>query len=197
MSVNHTSKQVRMALKINNVYKLHVWNEWNMRTKLMAKHSVRNHFYPHKMDVLDEMSKKMEQCRRDAVKYVDTMKLIKWRDINFEELQIWRFHTTRISDYTQQFASHIANDDFSTFIETVVTMENERWAQLESKMAVRVQAIREADAVEGLMMLQKKAHQENAKQEKAKQEKAKQEKAKQQKEKQSIPPRRSSRIANQ
>ena len=171
-----------MALNINNVFKRNVWNEWNMQTKLMAKRSVRNQFYPHKMDVLDEMSKKMEQCRRDAVKYVDTMKLIEWRDMNCEEVQIWRFHTTRISDYTQKFASHIANGDFSTFIETVVIMENERWAQLESKMAERLQAIREADAVEELMMLQKKAHQVKAHQEKVKQ---------------SIHTRRSSRIAKQ
>lgn len=176
MSLNHTSKSVIMALNINNVFKRKVWKEWNMRTKLIAKHSVRNQFYPHKMDVLDDMSKKMELCRRDAVKYVDTMKLIDWRDMDCEEFQIWHFHTTRISDYTENFASHIANGDFSTFIETVVIMENDRWAQLESKMAERLQAIREADALEGLMMLQKKAHQEKAKQ--------------------SIPPRRSSRIAN-
>lgn len=176
-----------MAIKLDSIYKVHVWYEWSRHIKQMSSHSVRRLFYPHKLDILDEMSKKMEQKRRNAIRSIDYLNIIGWLDTTSDERDLWYSQTLLITDYTRNIASHIVDYDISAFLETLESMENERWTQLESKMEPRLLKNLEEEAMEGLMLLQKKAHQENAKNERNI-------KALEQK---NAPVRRSSRIQNQ
>ena len=189
----------KMALKIENMYERYVWIEWSNVLRKLTENRIRAQFYPHKMDVLDDMTKKFTVDRREQVNYTKAfehifrMEKMRYNGSN-EDYTSWVKQTREIDDFIRtSFASYVNDDAVETFVDKLKQLQKNRLETLVAKMQVRIENSYREEAAEGLLLLRKRENQLREKEEKKKEMQLKKEE-----EKNNPPPlRRSSRIMKQ
>jgi hypothetical protein len=185
-----------MALNIENMYERYVWDEWSRLLRKVGEYRVRKHFYPHNMDVLDDMTKKITLNRREQVEYTKSFEhIFKIGQMHCDysiDYQEWRKQTREINDFIDTFSTFIKNSNLEHFVEKFKSLQNTRLQTIISTLQIRIEESYRQEAAEGLLLLRKR---ENQLREKEQKKKAKQAQ-KEEKNKPSVL-RRSSRIMNQ
>jgi hypothetical protein len=153
-----------MALKIENMYERYVWNEWSRLLRKLTENRIRQQFYPHHMDVLDDMTKNFTLYRREQVNYTKTFEHI----FTIEKMQcgnnivnypVWREITAEINDLIDTFASYVQNNTVDGFVERLKNLQTFRLEPVVAKVQVRIENSYREEAAEGLLLLRKRENQ--------------------------------------
>jgi hypothetical protein len=184
-----------MALKIENMYERYVWNEWSNVLRKLTENRIRAQFYPHNMDVLDDMTKKFTVDRREQVNYTKAFEhIFRMEKMRYngsdEDYTLWVKQTKEIDDFIRtSFASYVKDDDVDTFLDKLKQLQKNRLETLVAKMQVRIENSYRQEAAEGLLLLRKRENQLREKEAKKK--------AKKEEKQKPLVLRRSSRIMKQ
>jgi len=184
-----------MALKIENMYERYVWNEWSNVLRKLTENRIRAHFYPHNMDVLDDITKKFTVDRREQVNYTKTFEhIFRMEKMRYngsdEDYTLWVKQTKEIDDFIRtSFASYVKHDAVDTFVDKLKQLQKNRLETLVAKMQVRIENSYIEEAAEGLLLLRKRENQLREKEAKKK--------AKKEEKQKPLVLRRSSRIMKQ
>ena len=184
-----------MALKIENMYERYVWNEWSNVLRKLTENRIRAQFYPHNMDVLDDMAKKFTADRREQVNYTKAFEhIFRMEKMRYngsdEDYTLWVKQTKEIDDFIRtSLASYVKDDAVDTFVDKLKQLQKNRLETLVAKMQVRIENSYIEEAAEGLLLLRKRENQLREKEAKKK--------AKKEEKQKPLVLRRSSRIMKQ
>lgn len=147
-----------MALQLSNIFECKTWDEWSARINLFNIYYVRKQFYPHKMDVLESMIKKLEFHKRESVKAVIEQRENlpeSWTDLTQKERDYWNEQTTIL-----KYKTALLREDFEFTLNEILILEKKRLYDLISSVEPRIRRADEEEAAEGLLLLSKIAHQQ-------------------------------------
>ena len=144
-------------LEITNEFERKTWNEWSQRLKVLSTYRVRKQYFPNKMDLLESIIKKFQDQQRASTKAV-----IERRNdlpsstylLSEEEREIWYNHCNDIR--SKEFVAY----NFDEYMDQICTMEKKRLSNLTQTTSITMRKAQEEEAIEGLMILSKVAHQE-------------------------------------
>lgn len=147
-----------MALQLSNFFECKTWYEWSARINLFNIYYVRKQFYPHKMDVLESMIKKLEFHKRESVKAVIEQRENlpeSWTDLIQKERDYWNEQTTIL-----KYKTELLREDFEFTLNEILILERNRLYGVVSSTEPRIRRADEEEAAEGLLLLSKIAHQQ-------------------------------------
>lgn len=154
-----------MALKIENMYERYVWDEWSNVLRKLTENRLRAQFYPHKMDILDDMTKKFTVDRREQVNYTKAFEhIFRMEKMRYngsdEDYTSWVKQTREIDDFIRtSFASYVNDDAVEIFVDKLKQLQKNRLETLVAKMQVRIENSYREEAAEGLLLLRKRENQ--------------------------------------
>lgn len=147
-----------MALQLSNIFECRTWDEWTRRITYLNGYYIRKEFYPHKMDILESMIKKLEFHKRESVKAVieqrENLPEL-WTDLTQKERDYWNEQTTIL-----KYKTALLREDFEFTLNEILILERNRLYGLVSSTEPRIRRADEEEAAEGLLLLSKIAHQQ-------------------------------------
>lgn len=147
-----------MALQLSNIFECRTWDEWTVRINMFNGYYVRKAFYPHKMDVLESMMKKLEFYQRESVKAtIEQRENLPeyWTHLTQKERDLWNEQTAVLKSKTA-----LLRENFEYTLNEILILERNRLYSLVSSTGPRIRSADEEEAAEGLLLLSKIAHQE-------------------------------------
>lgn len=144
-----------MTIQLNTAYETFTWNVWGQVQKHLSHYSLRKHYYPNRMDELDNMEKQLTSCRRDAVNRVKQYSLL----YSHEERDLFRIYKSDVENFVRKEGRQSIINNLPQFIETMIQKETQCFEEIQA----RIQKKLEEEAVEGLLLLRKKVQQQKTK----------------------------------
>ena len=147
-----------MALQLSNIFECKTWDEWTRRITYLNGYYIRKEFYPHKMDILESMIKKLEFHKRESVKAVIEQRenLPEYcSDLTQKERDLWNVQTAVLKSKTA-----LLREDFEFTLNEILILEKKRLYDLIYSVEPRIRRADEEEAAEGLLLLSKIAHQQ-------------------------------------
>lgn len=114
-------------MQLNNFYERAIWNEWNMRMKLFASHTVRKNYYPHNMDTYYDIEKRMVSLRREQIQNAKKLfdQLVE-PDVRAAYYQLWKTKCIPIKKHDGEPIYWSSSDKINQFFDKLSVLENER-----------------------------------------------------------------------
>ena len=155
-----------MAIQLNNVYEKTTWNTWTQVIKHLSRNSLRKHYYPNRMDELDNMMKQITTCRREAVDRVKQYSLLDFKDSTVEEREQFRLYKSDLEKFVREEGQQGIVNNLAHFIETMFQKETQSLEPIIVSQQERIRKNLETEAVEGLLLLGKETPQKKTKKQK-------------------------------
>lgn len=148
-----------MTIQLNTAYETFTWNVWGQVQKHLSHYSLRKHYYPNRMDELDNMEKQLTTSRREAVNRVKQYSLL----CSHEERDLFRIYKSDVENFVRKEGRQSIINNLPQFIETMIQKETQCFEEIEASQQARIQKKLEEEAVQGLLLLRKKAQQQKTK----------------------------------
>lgn len=115
-----------MALLLEYFCENRTWMEWSDRVKFFGKWGLRDKFYPHNMDIYNDMLNKVVKQRRHSTQYVKDLNIQIYSGHDFTEQQKndWINITEKMDKVNM--LEYILNRNIEKYIEIIATIEFER-----------------------------------------------------------------------
>ena len=125
-------------MQLNNFYERAIWNEWKMRMKLFASHTVRKNYYPHNMDTYYDIEKRMVSLRREQIqnakKMFNNLDDVRLRT-SHSQLNEWKMRCDPIKTHDEEPSYWLSSEKIEVFFDKLSVLENERLEFMYDKLA--------------------------------------------------------------
>lgn len=148
-----------MTIQLNTAYETFTWNVWGQVQKHLSHYSLRKHYYPNRMDELDNIEKQLTSSRREAVNRVKKYSLPCFKESTQEERDLFRIYKSDVENFVRKEGRQSIINNLPQFIETMIQKETQCFEEIQT----RIQKKLEEEAVEGLLLLRKKTQQKKRK----------------------------------
>ena len=152
-----------MTIQLNTAYETFTWNVWGQVQKHLSHYSLRKHYYPNRMDELDNMEKQLTSSRREAVNRVKKYSLLCFQESTQEERDLFRIYRSELENFVRKEGRQNIINNLPQFIETMIQKETQCFEEIEASQQARIQKKLEEEAVQGLLLLGKKEQQQKTK----------------------------------